>query len=103
MSGTRPDLEERLRRVLEQTARQLDAPPAHWQGPTPPRRRRLRGLGNAAALAGTLVAVLIVVIVLATAGQRHAAPAGAGSLAAIAPPAAALEPRLSAAEKNYVG
>lgn len=83
MTRSQEDLEDRLRRVLDEAARELPVGPAIWDGPRPgsDRRRLPRpGASVVVALAGAAVAVLVAVVALTslhgpTAGPRHHAGA----------------------------
>lgn len=83
MTRSQEDLEDRLRRVLDEAAEELRISPATWHGPRPrSRRRRLPRLrvSSVIALASVAVAVLVAVVALAslhgpTAGPRHQAGA----------------------------
>jgi hypothetical protein len=104
MTGSPEDLEDRLRRVLDQAARQLQVPPAVWHGPSPaPGRRRLRrpDLGGVVVLVSVLVVGLIAVFALTDLRSRQAAPAGQPG-GSPQPPAVAFEPHLTRTESDYV-
>ncbi len=78
MTGSQEDLEDRLRRVLDQAAAELRISPATWYGPRPGSRRRrlpLPGVSSILALAGVAVAVAVLVAVAALA-SLHGPPAG---------------------------
>lgn len=107
MTQSPEDLEDRLRRVLDQAARQLQVPPVAWQAPAPagPRRRlRRHHLGGIVALLGAVIAVLIAVLAVALIGHRHTTPSGQPNGNPLPPPpAVAFEPRLSPADSHYIG
>jgi hypothetical protein len=89
MTQSPEDLEARLRRVLDQAARQLQVPPVAWQAPSPAvSRRRLPrpGLGDIVPVLGVVVAVLIVVLAAALMGHQHANPAAQPNANPLQPP-----------------
>jgi hypothetical protein len=96
---TNAPLEDRLRQVLDQAARQLDVPPPEWNGPSHRGRRRA---GNALTLIGAGIVAVIVAVALTTSAGRRVTPASAPSLAALSPPPASLEPSLPAGARAYI-
>jgi hypothetical protein len=55
MSGSQEEFEDRIRRVLNQAAQELQVRHVAWQGPSPGSRRLARpNLGSVMALAGCL-------------------------------------------------
>jgi hypothetical protein len=83
MTRSQEDLEDRVRRALDQAAKELPVSPATWHGPRPgppPRRLPRPGVSNVTALAGIAVAVLVAVVAVSSlhgpaGGLRH--PPGA--------------------------
>jgi hypothetical protein len=79
MTRSQEDLEDRVRRVLNQAAKELPISPATWHGPrpgAPPRRLPRPGVSNVTALAGIAVAVLVAVVAVSSlhgpaSGLRH--------------------------------
>lgn len=104
MNGSQEEFEDRIRRALDQAARQLQVRPVAWQGPLPAQRRLARpDLGSVVALAAVLVALLIGAGALVVLGrqQRHHGVSPSGNPLPPAP-AAAFEPHLSRTESHYI-
>lgn len=107
MTQPSEDLEDRLRRVLDQAARQLQVPPVVWQAPSPAgSRRRLRrpAFGDLVPVLGVAVAVVVAVLAVALIGHGHTKPAVEPNESLLSPPpAVAIEPRLSPSDSHYIG
>jgi hypothetical protein len=106
MTQSSEDLEERLRRVLNQAARQLQVPPVGWQAPSPTgSRRQLRrpALGELVPALGVAIAVLVAVLAVALIGHRHTKLAVTPNESLLSPPpAVAVAPRLSPTDSRYI-
>lgn len=76
MTRSEPELEDRIRRVLDQAARQLPVRPVAWRQPPPSARPRLSrpNVGTVAALAAVLVALVIAGGALIVLGNQHHTP-----------------------------
>ncbi len=106
MSGSKQELEERIRRALDQAARQLQVDPLPWQH-TPSLKRRWR---VARPNWGDVVPVMLVVVALAIGAAalvllRHtsAQPGSPSSRSSLpSAPAAAFLPHLSGREGRYI-
>jgi hypothetical protein len=80
MTRSQQDLEDRLRRVLNEAADELAVGPATWDGPRPRSRRRrfpLPALGSVVTAAGVAVAVVVAVVALSLRGPA-ATPSQSG-------------------------
>jgi hypothetical protein len=79
MTRSQEDLEDRVRRVLDQAAKEIPISPATWHGPrpgAPPRRLPRLGVSNVTALAGIAVAVVVAIVAVSSlhgpaGGLRH--------------------------------
>jgi hypothetical protein len=107
MTQPSEDLEDRLRRVLDQAARQLQVPPIGWQAPSPAAsRRRLprAAFGDLVPVFGVAIAVLVAALAVALIGHRHSRPAAQPNESPLSPPpAVAIAPRLSPTDSRYIG
>lgn len=107
MTQSPENLEDRLRRVLDQAARKLEVPRAAWQGPSPtrPRRRLPRsGFGGIVALVSAVITVLIAVLAVALIGHQQPKPTARRHHNPLpSPPGVAFEPQLSPTDSRYIG
>lgn len=89
MTSPPQDLEDRLRRVLAEAAEDVDDGLADWPGPRPSSRRRrlsLPAASSVVALAGAVIAILVVAVALTAGSRRH--PGAPSSTTAGAPTSA---------------
>jgi hypothetical protein len=71
MTRSQEDLENRLRRVLNEATDKLAVGPETWDGPRPHSRRRrfpLPAVGSAVTVAGVAVAVVVAIVALSLRG-----------------------------------
>lgn len=105
MTRSPDELENRIRRVLDQTARQLPVRPVAWHEPPATRRRRLPRptLRSVGALTAVLVALAIVAGALIALGHQphNPSPSPGGSPLPAAPPVS-VRPHLSPTESRYI-
>lgn len=104
MTKSQEEFEDRVRRVLDQAARELQVRQVAWRGPSAPTRKLVPPrLGSIVALAGVLVAVLIVAGALVGLRHQHHGQNAPPSGNPLPPaPAAAFEPHLSRRDSRYV-
>ncbi|MGH3631082.1 MAG: hypothetical protein ACRDRL_27020 [Sciscionella sp.] len=105
MTRSQDQLEERIRRVLDDAARQLPVRPVAWhEPPASAGRQRLRpNLRGIGALAAVLVALAIGGAALIVLGHQHRNPTPSPGGGPLPPaPAVALKPHLSRTESRYI-